>query len=193
MTEQLHKTCETCGTSIWTHISRCTNCYEIERRLEDYMKSPKGQDFVRQQLPKIDNWPEWDYEAVLRENKVKVVRVGDNWYNLSWYHGYESINTNDEVIARQSAAIFVSLWLRGFSASFADNLAHGYAMWLELQNGRYSVEVTKDLANAIIDMDNHGYSEGLGPETEKGFDAWDKLVMMAEYISDRKPDNRKIK
>ena len=48
----------------------CDNCYEVETRLEDYLKSQKGQDFVRQHLPTIDNWPEWDYEAVLRENEV---------------------------------------------------------------------------------------------------------------------------
>jgi hypothetical protein len=44
------------------------------------------------------------------------------------------------------------------------------------------------LANAIIDMDNHGYSESLGPDTERAADAWDELVREAEEVVDRKAD-----
>jgi hypothetical protein len=48
------------------------------------------------------------------------------------------------------------------------------------------VLLTNALANAIIDMDDHGYSECLGPETERASDAWNALVMEAEEVADRK-------
>ncbi len=48
--------------------------------------------------------------------------------------------------------------------------------------------LTEDLAHAIVDMDDHGFSEGLGPETLKGAAAWEALVVAAELIADRKAD-----
>lgn len=167
--------CRTCG-----YCYSCKNCVEARRQLEARISGPKGLDYLRGIMPKLDNWPEWDYEAVLRKNDVEVVRAGDYWYTLGWRHGSESINADDEVIARQSAAIFVSLWLRGFSASFADNMAHGYAMWLELQDQRYSFELTKELGNAIIEMSDNG----MGPDTDDG-GAWNKLVDSAKLIHGR--------
>ena len=70
--------CETCGTPTpFTGTRRCNNCWEVERRLPDYTKSPKAWDFVRQHIPKLDDWVDghpdaWDYDAVLRENEVIV-------------------------------------------------------------------------------------------------------------------------
>ena len=79
--------CETCGTPTpFTGTRRCNNCWEVERRLPDYMKSPKGWDFVRQHIPKLDDWADghpdaWDYDAVLRENERhrRVVRHPRRW------------------------------------------------------------------------------------------------------------------
>jgi len=146
------------------------------------MQSPKGQDFVRRKhLPKIDNWPEWDYEAVLRENEVEVEKAGKYWYTLGWRHGSVSINADNEIIARKSAAMFISLFLRGFTCSFADNIAHGYAMWLELQDRRYSFELTKDLGDAVIEMSDNG----MGPDFTDDSDAWNKLVDSARLLRER--------
>ena len=70
--------CETCGTPTpFTGTRRCNNCWEVERRLPEYMKSPKAWDFMRQHIPKLDDWaggkPDaWDFEAVLKENGVVV-------------------------------------------------------------------------------------------------------------------------
>ncbi len=36
--------CTTCGDKCY--LKECTNCWEVERRLEDYLKSPKGFVFV---------------------------------------------------------------------------------------------------------------------------------------------------
>lgn len=36
--------CTTCGDKCY--LKQCTNCWEVERRLKDYMKSRKGQMFV---------------------------------------------------------------------------------------------------------------------------------------------------
>ena len=41
-------------------------------------------------------------------------------------------------------------------------------------------------ANAIIEMDNVGYSEGLGPDDAGECDAWSRLVERAEKVTGRK-------
>jgi hypothetical protein len=70
--------CETCGTPTpFVGTKRCNNCWEVERRLPDYMRSSKGWDFVRQHIPRLDDWKDghpdaWNYDAVLRENDVVV-------------------------------------------------------------------------------------------------------------------------
>lgn len=149
-------TCEICGkptTTTYHHTKRCNNCREVERRLDEYLKSPKGLEFVRKQLPKLDDWtdgkPGWDYEAVLRDNSVTVVWCdtlvdGDGGeypcppdlcgWSLGWANGTIHIGQTTEVIAREGAALFVSLWLRGVSASFCDKLMDGYISHLELQS-----------------------------------------------------------
>jgi len=105
-------------------------------------------------LPALDDWVDghpdaWDFEAVLRENKVQVEwcdkvvdgcgtvhRAGEyaGW-SMTWKHGVMFIGPVSETIARKAAALFVSLWLRGLSASFADKLMDGFIMFLELQDG----------------------------------------------------------
>lgn len=43
--------CEICGTdSILLQTKRCTNCWEVEHRLEDYLKNPKGFEFVEEKV-----------------------------------------------------------------------------------------------------------------------------------------------
>jgi hypothetical protein len=158
------------------------NCYEVEERLTSYLKSPKGLAFVRRQMPLIDNWPDWDYEAVLTEHAATVSRSDEYWWTLSWRHGSMGINANDEVIARKSAAVFIELFNRGFSCSFADNLAHGFAMWLELQNQRHLFELTKDLGNATLKMNSWRYAADM---SEEEMAAWTKLVDTAKLLKER--------
>ena len=43
-----------------------------------------------------------------------------------------------------------------------------------------SVVLTPDIANAILDMDDFGFSEGLEPKTEEATSAWIHLVSLAE-------------
>jgi hypothetical protein len=54
------------------------------------------------------------------------------------------------------------------------------------QPSKYAM--THPQAMAIIDMDNRGYSEGLGPKTEEGSQGWGQLLELAEVITDRKAD-----
>ena len=143
--------CETCSTpTAYEGTKRCNNCWEVERRLPDYLKSPKALEFVRKMLPKLDDWKDghpdaWDYDAVLRENGVTVEwcdtlvdgtgnehRAGEfaGW-GFYWKHGAIHIGQCSEQIARKAAALFVSLWLRGVSASFADKLTDGFVVFLE--------------------------------------------------------------
>jgi hypothetical protein len=131
--------CETCGKpTVYTGTRRCNNCWEVEGRLPTYMQSPGGQDFVREHLPKLDDRKDghadaWDYEAVLRENNVsvewcdKLTSDGVTFteappdlcgWTFCWKHGSIHIGRTTEPIARKAAALFVSLWLRGVSASF---------------------------------------------------------------------------
>jgi hypothetical protein len=46
--------------------------------------------------------------------------------------------------------------------------------------------LTLSQANAIIDMEDNGYSEGLGPETSSSDEAWDEMVVRAEAATGRK-------
>ena len=103
-------------------------------------------------LPPLDDWVDghpdaWDFEAVLNENGVVVEwcdtlvdgngnehRAGEfaGWGFL-WKHGAIHIGQCSEQIARKAAALFVSLWLRGVSASFCDKIMSGMIWFWELQ------------------------------------------------------------
>ena len=103
-------------------------------------------------LPPLDDWNDgkpdaWDYEAVLKENGVTVEwcdtlvdgngnehRAGEfaGW-SFYWKHGAIHIGQTTEIIARKAAALFVSLWLRGVSASFCDKIIPGKIWFWELR------------------------------------------------------------
>jgi hypothetical protein len=102
--------------------------------------------------PLLDDWtdgvPGWDYEKVLADNDVTVtwehtetdsdgrtleVPAGMCGWAMSWKYGCIFLGRTTEDTARQASALFVSLWLRGVSASFADKLMDGYIVYLERQ------------------------------------------------------------
>lgn len=132
--------CETCGRPTpYMGTRRCDNCWEVERRLPDYAKAPNAWEFIRKLIPHLDDWVDghpdaWDYKAVLRENEVTMycdpATVG---WSLGWKHGTIGIGPTTGIIARKAAALFVSLWLRGVSASFADKIMDGFVTYLERQ------------------------------------------------------------
>lgn len=145
--------CEVCGKStICTSTKRCNACWEVEGRLEEYLKHPRGQAFARKHMPPLDDWVDgkpdaWDYEAVLTENDAKVVwsntvvdsegnhttsEICAGWH-FTWKYGAMFIGDVRETVARKAAAMFISLWLRGVTASFADKLMYGYLVFLERQ------------------------------------------------------------
>ena len=101
----------------------------------------------------MDDWEDgqpdaWDYEAVLKENGVTVERCdalidgnGNEYragefagWGFYWKHGAIHIGQTSETIARKAAALFVSLWLRGVSASFCDKIMSGMIWFWELQD-----------------------------------------------------------
>lgn len=118
----------------------------------DYAKIAASGKFFRRSWPLLDDWVDgkpdaWDYEAVLRENGV-IVEWCDTFidghgnktpagelagWSLRWKQGVIGIGRVTETIARKAAALFVSLYLRGVSASFADKLMDGYIGFLERQ------------------------------------------------------------
>ena len=160
--------CETCATPTSNiHSKRCDTCWIVEGNLPCYIKSPNGWEFVRKLIPKLDDWVDghpdaWDYNKVLSDNIVVVewcdqvidgcgtVHRAGQWagWSMCWEHGVIFIGPVSETIARKAAALFVSLWLRGVSASFADKLMAGFIWYLELEvntrltflaeTGRYS-------------------------------------------------------
>ena len=148
--------CATCGKPTrYSGTKRCDNCWAMERCFEQYMRAPKAWHFVRKHLPKLDDWgpdgPDgWDYEEVLRENHVtvewcdKITVDGETFqtappelcgWGFYWEHGSIHIGHTSEIIAHKAAALFVSLWLRGVSASFCVKLMDGYIGYLERQKG----------------------------------------------------------
>ena len=154
--------CETCGTpTAFTGTRRCNHCWEVERRLPDFMKSLKAWDFVRQYIPKLDDWKDshpdaWDFEAMLKENGVTVEwcdtlvdgngneRRADELagWGFHWKHGAIHIGTTSESIARKAAALFVSLWLRDVSASFCDKIMLSMVWFWESQETPSSGSLT---------------------------------------------------
>lgn len=86
---------------------------------------------------KLDNWDDdWDYELVLGANGVVVERLSGEHrsirgFQLCWKPGFMHIPTDNQVHANKAAALFVELYLRGFSASFADKIMDGYLFYLE--------------------------------------------------------------
>jgi len=106
----------------------------------------------RSDYPPLDDWKDgtpdaWDYEAVLKENGVVVEwcdtlidgegkeHPADEFagWGFCWKHGAIHIGRTTEIIARKAAALFVSLWLRGVSASFCDKIMAGLIWFWELQ------------------------------------------------------------
>jgi hypothetical protein len=49
-----------------------------------------------------------------------------------------------------------------------------------------SVELSKPMAEAIIEMDDIAYGEGQGPRAECDAKAWQKLLEAAEFVAGRK-------
>jgi hypothetical protein len=96
----------------------------------------EGKLLETERRPKLDDWtngePGWDYDAVLRGHGVQVTQDESGW-SLSWEHGCMHIGKTEWRIAREAAAVFVSLWLLGVSASMADKLMDGYIAHLERQ------------------------------------------------------------
>lgn len=195
--------CETCGKlTFMLGTKRCANCWEVEGRLEDYLKSPGGQEYVHKHLPKLDDWVDgkpdgWDYEAVLRDNKIIVewshqltsdgVTFTEAPPNLCgwgfyWKHGTIYIGQTTETNARKAAALFVSLWLRGVSASFCDKLMETFIVYLERQ------EATTLCFLAEIDCESKPFfredsgpffrlsREGFCCQESFGFDAEHKII-----------------
>ena len=104
-------------------------------------------------LPLLDDWADgkpdaWDYEAVLRDHEVtvewcdKLTSDGETFeqappdlYGWGFYWKHDSIHIGHcvEKVARKAAALFVSLWLRGVSASFCDKIMSSMVWFWELQ------------------------------------------------------------
>ena len=86
-------------------------------------------------LPLIDDWvgstPDaWDFEKILTDNNVTCNYDGSGWHFL-WRHGTIFIGRHGVETARKAVALFVSLYLRRFSASFSAKITQGYVLFLE--------------------------------------------------------------
>ncbi len=133
--------CEICGRNdSFTVGGRCQICWILVRDLPAFLTTPGGLMFARKHMPLLDDWvgnkaDAWDYEAVLKENNVNVFQdtVEDIGWYMSWQHGTMHFGIMPEIYARKASALFVSLWLRSVSASFANKLVSGYIMYLNFQ------------------------------------------------------------
>ena len=188
--------CETCGQGTFSlGTRRCDRCWQVERLLEDYLKAPNGQKFARKAMPLLDDWADgkpdaWDYEAVLRENKV-VVEWGDKLtsdgvtfteappalcgWGFFWEHGAIHIGDTTEMIARKAAALFVSLWLRNVSASFCDKLMDGFIIFLERQENK-SLSFLAEIDPCMEDHCFRLTREGLCTQEEFTFNLEERII-----------------
>jgi hypothetical protein len=156
-------------------------------------------------LPKLDDWVDgkpdaWDYEAVLREHNVSVYWWADGTgdvqgnespagnsseWAFSWRFGFGSIGPTNETIARKAAALFVSLWLRGVSASFADKLMDGFICYLERQENT-SLTFLAEVDTG--DMTGHRYfrltRERFCRRESFEFHAEEKIIKALGFVAD---------
>ena len=135
----------------------------------------------RNLLPKLDDWVDghpdaWNYNGVLAENEVTVEWCDEVWtarvrsrlrgefagWSMAWKHGCMLIGQTTEVIARKAAAMFVSLWLRGVSASFADKLMDGYITFLERQE--------EEFLTFLAEIDRYSNGRPFSPTDPRGSD-----------------------
>jgi hypothetical protein len=163
--------CEICGKPTpYLGTKRCNNCWEVETRLETFLESQRGREFVGDALgiSLLDDWKDgipdaWDYEAVLKKYGVTVTQgdkladgagpvtdammAGLYGWGFSDTYGYIDIGHTTEVIARKAAALWTALWYRRVSASLCCRLMEGYISHLELQeNTRITFLVGADPA-----------------------------------------------
>jgi hypothetical protein len=131
--------CKICGEPTpFTGTKLCDACYLVDRQLDWLTKNPQARAYIRQRIkePVLDDPDDWDYEAILTEHQVAVEWDRLLGYGLSWKQGFMHIGDVPHKNARKAAALFVSLWLRGVSASFADTLMQGFLMYLEASEPR---------------------------------------------------------
>jgi ribosomal protein L37E len=156
--------CKRCGRPTpYLGTQLCDSCWQVEGRLQHYLKSESARAEVKRFLEglgvreiTLDDWVDgvpdaWDYRKVLAENDVEIhwndhsidgegliesLPADYQNFSLSWKHGTMSIGQVCLEHALKAAALFVELWKRGVSASFADHLMDGYLMWLDLQEGK---------------------------------------------------------
>jgi hypothetical protein len=188
--------CETCGKPTpYTGTKRCDACWQVERLLPAYLLAPKAWEFIRQHLAVLDDWKDgvpdgWDYEAVLRDNDVKVEwshQLTSDGVTFSeappdlcgwgfyWVHGAIHIGATTEMIARKAAALFVSLWQRRVSASFCDKLMDGFIVFLERQEGTrlsFLVEIDTGMEESYLRLTR----EGLFDREPFTFDMEERLI-----------------
>lgn len=201
--------CEICGTATTSQgTKRCNGCWEVEARLRDYLKHPAGQAHARSLMPVLDDWTDgrpdaWDYEAVLVANQVTVewsdsavdgdgvvTKLADEWrgWSMCWKHGSMDIGNTTKVIAKKAAALFVSLWLRGISASFADHLMDGFIVFLERQENPPSGATTMVLRRMICRPDRlhaaFGFAEEDGLLRKLGLQEGDQVGVVFHKIEE---------
>jgi hypothetical protein len=136
----------------------------------------------------VDNKPDaWDFDAVLKDNEVTVEWLDTlvdgegnrspageyTGWGFGWKYGGIHIGPVTETIARKAAALFVSLWLRGVSASFADKLMDGYICFLERQ---------EETSLTFLAEIKHAISTDVIRLTRKGFCTVGSLDAYAEQI-----------
>lgn len=131
--------CGICGRNdSFTVGGTCSICWVLARDLPSFLATSGGLMFARKYIPILDDWvgnkaDAWDYDIVLRDNSVDMFLDDDNYWAMSWKQGTMGFGIKSEIHARKAAALFVSLYLRSISASFASKLVTGYLMYLELQ------------------------------------------------------------
>ncbi len=99
---------------------------------------------------KLDDWGDWDYEKILRDNDIQVTwddgsLVDHNGnpcgkdarltgWRFYWSGGTVLIGHVTEEIARKASAMEAALWLLGVAGNTSIKLMRGYIMYLEEQD-----------------------------------------------------------
>ena len=73
--------CETCSEpTTYTGTKRCNGCWEVERRIQDYIRHPNGRKFLLQSLDTIDVAP---LKRWIGKERARFVRIYENPSNAA--------------------------------------------------------------------------------------------------------------
>lgn len=126
--------------------------------------------------PKCDAGFELDHEVILEANNVKVEFDAEHgFWSLIWKHGTMGISQCPEKVARETAGLFIYLWLKRIPASIADKIMDAWVVMRTYDEQITHVNITLRCPSCEHNWNGHyfHYKDVVCPECERQFNPFD--------------------